>query len=132
MESIIKSYHATEMKIVKRHERGIAPAPVILDYAEKNEIDLIVMGTHGRRGLKHLLLGSVAEEVVRLSASPVLTIHEQKEPIPFTSTMERILVPVDFSVPRVLNQAAPLSIISGTQASVSTLLRTVGLSQSPL
>jgi len=97
MDSVINSYHASDLKIVKKHERGIAPAPVIIDYAEKNDIDLIVMGTHGRRGLRHLLLGSVAEEVVRLSSSPVLTIHEQKAPVPVAGSMERILVPVDFS-----------------------------------
>jgi nucleotide-binding universal stress UspA family protein len=37
--------------------------------------DLIVMGTHGRRGINHALLGSVAEKVVRLSTAPVLTVH---------------------------------------------------------
>jgi nucleotide-binding universal stress UspA family protein len=46
----------------------------ILDYAVKHEIDLIVMATHGRTGLAHALLGSVAEKVVRKSRCPVLTI----------------------------------------------------------
>jgi nucleotide-binding universal stress UspA family protein len=40
--------------------------------------DLVVMGTHGRRGLSHLTLGSVAEKTVRLSSVPVLTVHEPK------------------------------------------------------
>lgn len=39
--------------------------------------DLVVMGTHGRRGLSHLTLGSVAEKTVRLSPVPVLTVHEK-------------------------------------------------------
>ena len=43
-------------------------------FAEQ-KIDLIVMGTHGRTGVKHFLLGSVAERVVRESPIPVLTIH---------------------------------------------------------
>jgi nucleotide-binding universal stress UspA family protein len=47
----------------------------ILDYAETNDVDLVVMGTHGRTGLSHALLGSVAERVVRLSEVPVLTVH---------------------------------------------------------
>ena len=50
------------------------PAHTILQYAEQLEVDLIVMGTHGRRGLDHVLMGSVAEKVVRLSPVPVLTV----------------------------------------------------------
>jgi len=47
----------------------------IIDYARDAKIDLIVMGTHGRSGIKHLLIGSVAENVVRKSPYPVLTVH---------------------------------------------------------
>lgn len=47
----------------------------ILRYAEQHDIDMIVMGTHGRSGLEHVLLGSVAERIVRKSACPVLTIR---------------------------------------------------------
>jgi len=50
----------------------------ILRYARDNEIDLIVMGTHGRSGLAHVLLGSVAERVVRKSSCPVLTVRHPK------------------------------------------------------
>jgi nucleotide-binding universal stress UspA family protein len=50
----------------------------ILRYATQNEIDLIVMGTHGRSGLDHVLLGSVAERIVRKSACPVLTIRHPR------------------------------------------------------
>jgi nucleotide-binding universal stress UspA family protein len=53
-----------------------APAETILEYAEAGGYDLIVMGTHGRRGLSHWLLGSVAEKVVRRSKCPVLTLRE--------------------------------------------------------
>jgi nucleotide-binding universal stress UspA family protein len=49
------------------------PAEIIVDYAQKGGFDLIVMGTHGRTGLKHLLLGSVAEQVLRRALCPVLT-----------------------------------------------------------
>lgn len=51
-------------------------APQIVKYAGENDIDLIVMGTHGRRGVAHLLLGSVAEHVVRTAACPVLTVRD--------------------------------------------------------
>ena len=47
----------------------------ILDYAAHEKIDLIVLATHGRTGLKHLLMGSVAENVVRSAKCPVLTIR---------------------------------------------------------
>jgi universal stress protein A len=51
------------------------PAEQVLNSARGLDIDLIVMGTHGRKGLSHLVLGSVAERVVRESPAPVLTAH---------------------------------------------------------
>jgi len=50
------------------------PAYEIIDFVKKQAIDLVVMGTHGRRGVSRFLLGSVAEKVVRLSPVPVLTV----------------------------------------------------------
>lgn len=55
---------------------GGAPAE-ILALAKLHDIDLIVIGTHGRTGLSHLLMGSVAERIVRLSPCPVLTVHPE-------------------------------------------------------
>ncbi len=57
----------------------------ILRYANDNAIDLIVMGTHGRSGLAHVLVGSVAERVVRKASCPVLTVRhpEHKFEMPF-------------------------------------------------
>lgn len=54
--------------------KGI-PADKILNYAEENNIDLIVMGTHGLTGIKRFLIGSVAESVVRHSKAPVMVIR---------------------------------------------------------
>jgi len=51
----------------------------ILDFAREHNVDLIVMGTHGRRGLSHLLLGSVAEQVLRSAPCPVLTTRAAAE-----------------------------------------------------
>lgn len=56
------------------------PSSAIVEMADRNEIDLIVMGTHGRTGLVHALMGSVAEKVVRRAPCPVLTIkHPEHE-----------------------------------------------------
>lgn len=52
-----------------------SPAREIVRYAEREDCDLIVMGTHGRGGIDRLLLGSVAERVVRSSSVPVLTVR---------------------------------------------------------
>ena len=52
-----------------------APAPTILSKAEEGKFNLIVMGTHGRTGLSHLVLGSIAENVVRRAHCPVLTVR---------------------------------------------------------
>jgi nucleotide-binding universal stress UspA family protein len=51
------------------------PAAAILRAARENGCDLIVLGTHGRTGLSRLLMGSVAEEVVRKAPCPVLTVN---------------------------------------------------------
>ncbi len=55
------------------------PAESISAYAEENDIDVIVIGTHGYTGWRHLLIGSVAEKVVRSASCPVLTIPADKE-----------------------------------------------------
>lgn len=51
------------------------PSSVIIDYAESNRIDLIVIPSHGRTGLSRFLLGSVAERVVRFAPCPVLVLR---------------------------------------------------------
>ena len=52
------------------------PATEIVRYAKDKGCDLIVMGTHGRTGITHALMGSIAEKVVRTSECPVLTIRD--------------------------------------------------------
>jgi nucleotide-binding universal stress UspA family protein len=60
---------------VERAIREGSPAPEIVSYATESGCDLITMGTHGRGGINRLLLGSVAERVVRKSPVPVLTVR---------------------------------------------------------
>ena len=50
----------------------------ILDYAKRQEADIIIMGSHGRRGLKRMILGSVAEHVIRRAPCPVLIVKENE------------------------------------------------------
>lgn len=57
--------------------RGV-PYEEILKFAQEKNIDLIVMGTHGRKGLDRVLFGSTAERVVRNASCPVLTVREPK------------------------------------------------------
>jgi nucleotide-binding universal stress UspA family protein len=75
--------------------RGIDPDEVIVETASNLGCELIVMGTHGRRGLSHFLLGSVAERVVRTSPAPVLSLRADAVVRP--DGIARILVPYDFS-----------------------------------
>jgi universal stress protein A len=56
-----------------------SPAQTIVETAEAEHVDLIVMATHGRTGLSHLFIGSVAERVVRTTPCPVLTIRPPAE-----------------------------------------------------
>lgn len=65
-----------EVETVSRE--GYAPE-VIVDEAEKRGVDLIAMGTHGRTGIAHLLLGSTAERVVQHARCPVMTVRQQDD-----------------------------------------------------
>jgi len=96
MESGIAERSAEQLNVKRQHRRGMSVAPTILEYAQEIDPDLIVMSTHGRRGLENLFLGSVTEEVVRLAAWPVLTVRSGEDGSPFPSSRP-ILVPVDFS-----------------------------------
>jgi nucleotide-binding universal stress UspA family protein len=67
----------TPRSVIHRVVEGI-PVPEIHRYIKGNQIDMVVMGTHGHTGFKHLVLGSVAENVVRESKVPVLTVHSRQ------------------------------------------------------
>lgn len=77
---------------------GGSATQVILGYADDHDIDVIVLGTHGRRGLSRMMLGSTAETVVLHAHCPVVTVRhrDENDPIP-SGRPRRILVPVDFS-----------------------------------
>ena len=79
LERAIDANWAAGKSIVKVVRQG-PPFLEIVRYAQEANIDLIVLGTHGRGGLAHMLLGSVAEKVVRKAPCPVLTVrHPEHE-----------------------------------------------------
>jgi len=77
-------------------DRGVDAARRILERAEEDRVDLIVLGTHGRKGAAHLLLGSVAAGVLRHSRCPVLTLRSGAGTRPLHQ-LRRIAVAHDFS-----------------------------------
>lgn len=95
MRELLEEHDTAGVEVEERRSRAFAIAPTILDTIETLDIDLVVMGAHGRRGLRRLLLGSIAEEVVRLAPCPVLTVREGSETVRVPPA--RIVVPVDFS-----------------------------------
>jgi nucleotide-binding universal stress UspA family protein len=65
-----------EMPVKRVVKTGVTFVEII-DYIKTEGIDLVVMGTHGKSGIEHILIGSVAEKVVRKSPCPVLTIRPE-------------------------------------------------------
>lgn len=70
------THEAEDIKYQHHLVKGTAPS-AINEYAQQQQVDLIVMGTHGRSGLSRLLLGSVAEDVLRHASCPVMTIRQK-------------------------------------------------------
>jgi nucleotide-binding universal stress UspA family protein len=111
------------------------PAEAIHATADKTAADLIVMGTHGRRGSQRLLLGSVAENVIRHSRIPVFTVrqkeHEFIDPASPTSlpALRNILCPVNFTpVARIaLQHAASIAQKFGAQLTVLCIAEARGV-----
>ena len=95
--------------VVYAQTESASPETAIVEHATEHDVDLVVMGTHGRKGMDRLLSGSVAEEVVRQAPCPVFTVLAQGEDAPQTP-IDRILVPVDLSEqsPLVVEHAAAL------------------------
>jgi len=75
LERLVGDDDRRDLRAVAVVRTSNTPADSIVDYAKDADIDLIVIGTHGRRAVAHLLLGSVAERVVRTSRTPVLVVR---------------------------------------------------------
>ncbi len=80
-EKQLKAFARRYAKRVPKRELALKrgnPAEEILAFAKQKKVDLILMSTHGRTGLTHALMGSVAEKVVRNAQCPVLTLKPKK------------------------------------------------------
>ncbi len=80
------------------------PSEEVLAAAKADDVDLIVVGTRGKTGLEHVMLGSTAERIIRMAPCPVLAVRSEREGTglaasgePHPTALERILLPIDFS-----------------------------------
>jgi nucleotide-binding universal stress UspA family protein len=74
MAAAVEEFFKKFPQLETRVELG-APAETILAFAQKEKVDMIIMGAHGRAGLERVIFGSVANKVVKSASCPVLTIH---------------------------------------------------------
>ena len=81
LKSLLHASDLTNLHAVTEAVIG-TPAASIVEFADGRDIELIVMGTHGRGGMSHLLMGSVAERVVRTAPCPVLTVRRSPTAAP--------------------------------------------------
>lgn len=77
-ERVAEKAEASGVPVTTSVQSG-TPEQAIVSYAEESDTDLVVMGTHGRTGLENVIFGSVAEETVRKSSIPVLTVHPPED-----------------------------------------------------
>lgn len=85
MQAFVDKNMDTSIKYETRVVIG-NPADEILKYAGEQGIDMIVMGTHGRRGLDHVLMGSVADHVSKYASVPVLTVNPFRPKVKYVKT----------------------------------------------
>lgn len=120
--------HLAEARVRERTVRDSSVAGGILAYTAEHDMDLVVLGSHGRRGLRRLVLGSVAEAVVRRAPCPVVTVGRGTA-APNALTGGTMLVPVDFSEHRfrLLAHARALAPIYGMDVEVMHVVEVKGV-----
>ena len=95
---------------------------VLSEFLQRHEIDLIAAGTHGRTGIRKLLLGSAAEEIFRLASCPVLTVGPRaSKEVPAESELRHILYATDFTPAAERAAAFALSLAQEHQAHLTLL-----------
>ncbi|HEY3497285.1 MAG TPA: universal stress protein [Polyangiaceae bacterium] len=94
LDSFVFDARASGIAIDQAFTECGLPSAVIVEVAKRGAYELIVLGTHGRTGIAHALLGSVAERVLRRAPCPVLVVRADA---PKPRALRRILAPVDYS-----------------------------------
>ncbi len=116
LEKLVKE---TGPKTIPLFVRG-SVATAVPGWINEHGIDLIIMGTHGRRGLQHLLLGSTAEAIVRSATCPVLTVGPNVAIRPYHDfSVENILFPTDLGTHAEFGAQYALSIAQENCANVT-------------
>ncbi|MCB1008691.1 MAG: universal stress protein [Acidobacteria bacterium] len=107
---LVEERHERPLRLREVVDRSVDAARRILERADEDDVDLIVLGTHGRRGAAHLLLGSVAAEVLRQARCPVLTMRSGSGSRPLRK-LGHLVAAHDFSSAsdRALTHAAALA-----------------------
>jgi nucleotide-binding universal stress UspA family protein len=94
LEKLKLSLDKSGIPTIVAHETDFDASPKILEYIKLHSIDLTIMGTHGHTEFERRLIGSTAEELIRLSETPVMTVHRKFEHKVHNKT---ICVPIDYS-----------------------------------
>lgn len=94
-EALLTDEDRTKLRAIATTVTGNSPAVAVIEYAKTHDIDLVVLGTHGRGALSHLVMGSVAERIVRTAPCPVLTVHDPEHDfvLPETIAVASAVVP---------------------------------------
>ena len=81
LDKFLNDHFASLLPLVEVKQKVLAgpPAATVIGEAQREGTDLIVMSTHGRTGVAHMLMGSVTEQVVRTAVCPVFTVHPPKK-----------------------------------------------------
>ncbi len=99
LDDMARDSAAIEVKTTVVQRLNLDVADAIQEYVTGHTIDLVVMGTHGRQGLGRLVLGSVANRLIRRTACPVMTVRRRDEETDSAPDVnyENVLAPIDFS-----------------------------------
>lgn len=129
---LVESRQERPLRLREVVDRGIDAARRILERAEEEPADLIVLGTHGRKGAAHLLLGSVAAEVLRHAPCPVLTLRSGSGARPLEK-LEHLVAAHDFSPSsdRALEHAAALARTAGARLDLVHVLEAPEIPMAP-
>ncbi|HEU4927418.1 MAG TPA: universal stress protein [Vicinamibacterales bacterium] len=92
-EALLGEDDRQDLHAVAATATSTSPADAIVEYARDRAVDLIIVGTHGRGPVAHLLLGNVAERVVRMAPCPVLTVRQPEHEFVLPDALMRIPQP---------------------------------------